>query len=127
MNEVNPVEENVQDHILSNKMYDATKQIAQVLLPGIGALYFAIAQIWGLPAAEEVVGTITAVDVFLGLVLNASTKSYNDSEAKYDGVINVVQDETGTKQVADMQLTKLENPNDIVDKTELTFKVNPVD
>ena len=55
--------------LLSNKVYNWLKFVAQILLPGVGALYFALAQIWGLLAAEEVVGTITAVDVFLGLFL----------------------------------------------------------
>ena len=54
---------------MSNKMYDILKWIAQILLPAIGTLYFALAQIWGLPYAEQIVGTITAVDCFLGAIL----------------------------------------------------------
>jgi hypothetical protein len=42
---------------MSNKTYDALKWIAQYLLPAIGALYFALAGVWGLPHGEEVVGT----------------------------------------------------------------------
>lgn len=63
---------------MSNKTYDTLKWIAQILLPAIATLYFAIAQIWGLPYAEQIVGTITAVDAFLGAVLGISTKFYND-------------------------------------------------
>lgn len=63
---------------MSNKTYDILKWIAQILLPAIGTLYFAIAQIWGLPYAEQIVGTITAIDAFLGAVLGISTKLYND-------------------------------------------------
>ena len=63
---------------MSNKMYDILKWIAQILLPAIGTLYFAIAQIWGLPYAEQIVGTITAIDAFLGAILGISTKLYND-------------------------------------------------
>ena len=36
---------------MSNKMYDALKWIAMILLPAIGALYFTLAGIWGLPYA----------------------------------------------------------------------------
>ena len=61
---------------LSNKMYDALKWIAQYLLPAAGALYFALAGIWGLPYGEEIVGTITAVDAFLGIILGISTVQY---------------------------------------------------
>lgn len=62
---------------LSNKVYDVLKWIAQYLLPALGALYFALSQIWGLPYGEEIVGTITAIDAFLGAILGISTLSYN--------------------------------------------------
>ena len=61
---------------MSNEMYDILKWIALILLPALGTLYFAIAGIWGLPYGEQVVGTITAVDAFLGAVLQISTDAY---------------------------------------------------
>lgn len=61
---------------LSNKVYDVLKWIAQYLLPAAGALYFALSQIWGLPYGEEIVGTITAIDAFLGAILGVSTMNY---------------------------------------------------
>ena len=62
---------------MSNKVYDVLKWIAQMLLPALGTLYFALAGIWGLPFGEEIVGTITAVDTFLGIILGISTINYN--------------------------------------------------
>lgn len=62
---------------LSNKAYDILKWVAQLALPAIGTLYFALAGIWGFPYGEQVVGTITAVDTFLGVVLGISTAQYN--------------------------------------------------
>lgn len=62
---------------MSNKMYDVLKWIAQILLPAIGTLYFALANIWNLPFAEGIVGTITAIDTFLGCLLGISTVEYN--------------------------------------------------
>lgn len=61
---------------MNNKTYDILKWIAQILLPGIGTLYFALAGIWNLPLADQIVGTITAVDAFLGLLLGISTANY---------------------------------------------------
>lgn len=61
---------------MSNKTYDALKWIAQIVLPAIGTLYFALANIWGWPYGEQVVGTITAIDAFLGVCLGISTKVY---------------------------------------------------
>ena len=61
---------------MSNKCYDVLKWIAQVVLPAIGALYFGLASIWGLPYAQEIVGTITCIDAFLGALLGISTVQY---------------------------------------------------
>jgi hypothetical protein len=65
---------------LSNKQYDILKWIALVLLPAIGTLYFGLAQIWGFPYGEQIVGTITAIDTFLGVILGISTVQYNKKE-----------------------------------------------
>lgn len=66
--------------MLSNKAYDTLKWIAMYLLPALGTLYFALAGIWSFPYGEEVVGTITAVDTFLGVLLGISTAQYNKVE-----------------------------------------------
>ena len=62
---------------MSNKVYNVLKWIAMYLLPAVGTLYFALAGIWELPYGEQIVGTITAVDTFLGVVLGISTAQYN--------------------------------------------------
>lgn len=62
---------------MTNKVYDILKWIAQYFLPAIGTLYFALAGIWGLPYGEQIVGTITAVDTFLGVLLGISSAQYN--------------------------------------------------
>lgn len=65
---------------LSNKVYDILKFIAMVVLPAIGALYFGLAQIWNLPYGEEIVGTITVIDTFLGTILGISSSQYKKQE-----------------------------------------------
>lgn len=62
--------------ILSDKTYNLLKWIALILLPALGTLYFALAGIWGLPFGEQIVGTITAIDTFLGAILGISTNNY---------------------------------------------------
>jgi hypothetical protein len=62
---------------MSNKAYDILKYIAQIVLPAVGTLYFALAGIWGFPYGEQIVGTITAVDTFLGVVIGISNANYN--------------------------------------------------
>lgn len=65
---------------MTNKVYDILKFLAQVILPAIGTLYFALAGIWGFPYAEQVVGTIAAIDTFLGVCLGISTSKYNKNQ-----------------------------------------------
>lgn len=64
--------------MMSNKVYDILKKIAQIWLPALGTLYFALAQIWGLPYAEQIVGTISAIDCFLGAILGISSAQYKN-------------------------------------------------
>ena len=66
---------------MSNKVYDVLKYIAQIVLPALGTLYFALAKIWSFPYGAEIVGTITAVDAFLGALLKISTNQYNKEQA----------------------------------------------
>lgn len=61
---------------MSNNVYDILKWIAQIFLPAMGTLYFALASIWGFPFAQEVVGTITAIDTFIGVLLGISSYQY---------------------------------------------------
>lgn len=61
---------------LSNEMYDLIRYIADMILPAVGTLYFALSGIWNFPYGEQIVGTITAVVAFLDVVLGISKKNY---------------------------------------------------
>ena len=61
---------------MSNNVYDVLKWIALIFLPAVGTLYFALASIWGLPFAEQIVGTVTAFDTLLGVILGISSYQY---------------------------------------------------
>ena len=65
---------------LPNKVYDVLKYVAIVGLPAIGVLYAALAKIWGFPYGVEIVGTITAIDTFLGALLQISTYNYKKGD-----------------------------------------------
>lgn len=74
---------------LSDPAYTALRRLVEYVLPAAGALYFTLAEIWGLPRAAEVVGTFAAINTFLGVVVHISRKNYNESDAKFDGQLNV--------------------------------------
>jgi hypothetical protein len=84
--------------MLGNKAYDRWKFVAQIVLPALGTLYFALSSLWNLPAPEQVIGTITALDIFLGALLAYASKTYVASDDQFDGtlVINMTDPEKDT-------------------------------
>ena len=108
--------------ILSGPAYKFLKPVATTILPGLSALYLALALIWDLPAAEQVAGTASALNVFLGLMLGLSTRAYNRSDEKYDGQIDIRERPNGDK-VYQIN-TKEDDPSLIEKKDQVLFRVN---
>lgn len=69
---------------LSDKTYDILKWIALYLLPAIGTLYFTLSGLWGLPYGEQIVGTITAIDTFVAVIIGISKANYTG-----DGTLHI--------------------------------------
>ena len=65
---------------INDKVYTVLKWVTMIALPAIGTLYFTLSSIWGFPYAEQVIGTITAISTFLGVILGISTSQYNKSK-----------------------------------------------
>ena len=102
--------------VFGDKAYKVLKWIALYLLPALGTLYFALASIWGFPYGEQVVGTITAVDTFIGVLLGISTHNYNG-----DGTLVVNTDDPSK----DLYELKLNVPIDeLPNRNSITFKVD---
>lgn len=105
---------------LNSVLYDRLKFFAQIVLPALGTLYFVLAGIWGLPAAEQVVGTVVALDTFLGTVLQLSSRAYAKSDSAFDGTIDVTETEDKTSFLMNLH----GDPNDIPKQDVVRFKVN---
>ena len=69
---------------MSNKTYDILKYIAQIVLPAVAALYASLAGIWNLPYGQAIVGTISALDLFLGTLLRIKSRQYFDGKEIVD-------------------------------------------
>lgn len=106
--------------LLSNQAYDLVKWLATVVLPGLGALYFALAKIWGFPAAEEVVGSIAALNIFFGLLLQVSSKTYQGEEIKVNGDAILTTDEGG---VSTYSLNLNDDPELLPNGKIISFRV----
>lgn len=107
--------------ILNDASYTAVRRSATLFLPAIGALYFTIAQIWNLPYAAEVVGTVAALNIFAGVLATVAKKFYDATGVKYDGSVDVKVSDDGSKQFL---LNLNGDPNELDKKTEIVFKVN---
>jgi hypothetical protein len=112
----------VKSPLLSNGVYDTLKHSATIVLPAAGALYFALAQIWGFSHGEEVVGSIAALNVFIGVLVGLSNKSYNNSDAKFSGTLNVTDLPDSTLPALSVELK--DHPVTLKDQSAVLFKVN---
>lgn len=108
--------------VLSGVQYDALKTSVMIAIPGLAALYFGLAQIWGLPKAEEVVGSAAVLTTFLGLFAKQQKKAYDNSDAKYDAVVHV--DDTGDKKNYEFDFGDKDVEKVIDPKKEILVKVN---
>lgn len=108
--------------IFSNGIYDLMKKLVQIIFPATASLYFGLGQTWGLPAIEQVVGTLALVATFLGVSLGISTKSYNSSDERYAGQIVLMESEG--KKLYSLELNG--DPEDLDQMKEVTFKVGPL-
>lgn len=106
---------------LNNKVYDTLKWVTLIFIPAVSAAYFGLSGVLDLPVPEKVVGTLAVLATFLGAILGISTQGYNNSDAKYDGVMRV-NTNNPDKDVFTFEL--YQSPEDFPDKESLTFKVS---
>ena len=101
--------------MLSNKAYDVLKYMATIVLPAAGALYCALAALWDLPFAQEIVGTLSAIAAFIGALLKISSTQYAG-----DGTLNVIQTLAGNEYKLELN-DPLDTP---ADGDTIMLKVN---
>ena len=104
---------------LSDKQYNFIKFMTVTFLPALGTLYFALATAWGLPAPEQILGSCLAVQAFIAVIMGISTKQYQNSDARFDGVLTTT--ETPKKKIVSVE-THL-HPDELAKKDEVLLKV----
>jgi hypothetical protein len=105
--------------MITGKLYDWLKYLAQIVLPALGTLYFTIAGIWHIGGADKVVGTIMAIDLFLGVLLGISQLNYNK------GIENAGEMHVDPRRQDGIRGRRRQRPivDNLADKTEVRFKV----
>lgn len=117
--EVTPTPVKPAPRMLTGATYDWFNKSAQLFFPALGALYFTLAQLWGFPKAEEVTGTIAALNLFLGVIVTISRSRYYNSDARFAGAIDI--SEQNAKTLFSLNLD--DDPESLKDMKEVTFKI----
>lgn len=107
---------------LSDVRYDQLNWVAKVALPALATFYVAVGALWGFPKVEEVVGTITAIDLFLGALLVKASSDYKKNNEPHAGFLTQkgVNPET-TMPVLGLTIQKA--PSELLENETVTFKV----
>lgn len=84
--------------VVSDKTYSTLKHLAAVGLPGLSTLYVALATAWHWPDTAAVVGSIAAINVFVGLFMTLSSNNFANTFTRYAGDLLVSTD--GSKSLS---------------------------
>ena len=114
------METNTPKTLLSDKVYNRLKLAAQILLPGLSALYFGLAEIWTLPYQAQISGTIAVVNVFVGVLITFAKALHEASGAQYDGLFSLEPDPEG--EGSNLKLLSV-SYDALETKDALTFKL----
>ncbi len=114
-----PVQPSATHPLLSNSTYDKLKKVTTLVLPAAVTLWLTIANIWNLPNSQEIGLTIGAINTFFGVVLVVATNTYNKSDEKFDGVMNVVE----TPDKTSFQLELNEGPEALTQQDQVALRI----
>jgi hypothetical protein len=82
--------------VLSDGIYNVLRQIVEKVFPGLGVLYAGLAVYWHWSNITEVVGTLSLLAVFGGILLSLARRGYeplmDEPPGGYDG--KVIEDVT---------------------------------
>lgn len=90
---------------MSNKAYDILKWVVMIVLPALAALYCGLAKVWGLPYGDEIVGTITSINTFLGVVIGVSNSNYKKANTLTE-IIDKYEDEEQVEETDNVEETE---------------------
>lgn len=66
---------------MSNKTFDSLKWICLLALPGLSTFISMVFPLWGIPYADEIAQTITALATLIGGCLGVSSMQYYKTES----------------------------------------------
>jgi hypothetical protein len=106
---------------MSNKMYTILKHVAMIGLPLVAAFYGVVGKTNNWPDVDQVMSSVASANMVLGVLLGYSSATYNASESKYAGIIEVA--ETDAKKIYTLIVNG--EVEQLAGMAEATFKVKP--
>jgi len=106
--------------LLSNSAYDKLKPVTTLLMPAVVTFILGVGEIWNIESAPKIGATLGAFNVLLGVLLAVATRSYNNSDDKFDGTVDV--QHLDGRKVAVMDITT--EPETMLGQKQVTLKVN---
>lgn len=76
---------------MSNKAFDIIRFLSEIAISAAGALYYALAEIWGFPYGEAVVATCAAVSTFLGIFTQWQRFRHNKEDNHEEDLLESVE------------------------------------
>lgn len=67
---------------MTDKFFNFIRFLAEIAISAAGALYYALAEVWGLPYGKEIVATCAAISTFLGIFTEWQRYAYNKAKEK---------------------------------------------
>lgn len=64
---------------MSNKTYDIIKKVALLIAPAV-VFMTALVDIWGIPYGSQIVATLAALDVFVGVAVEILAANYKKTK-----------------------------------------------
>jgi hypothetical protein len=107
---------------LDNSTYDKLKFIALVVLPALATLVVAVNPLWDIPNQDAIVGTIIAVDTFLGALLGLSSKQYNEAAENFDGYLDAEGEDPDTGH-PNLNLVITKPPQDLLGGNQVRLRI----
>ena len=107
--------------LMDSRIYDRLKLAVLIILPALGSLYFGLSQIWGFPAGEEVVGSISLISVFFGTIVDQASSRFKQSGA--DGQL-IVNEDPDAEEPYSLELNQ--NLLELAEKDQIMFGVKRI-
>jgi len=106
---------------LPNDIYNNLKWLGMIVLPALGTAYFIIGEIFDWPRLKEVLGFSMVVMIMLNALVWYAAKSWYESDERFDGHIELEEDEGGMKKVN--MVVDGDPETLLMVKNEISFKV----